>query len=261
MIFVNLGPRRLGESAGVMPRSLKASSGRDAVESLIMGLPLFADVRRSELQAVLGQCTTMQARRDAILARHGEQVPGVFAIGEGSVKLALRSDGADERVLRVLGPGKTFAQASALLGEPLPYDALALKESQLVVVPTAAVFALIEADPRFARHLVLKLAESELELYGEMQSATFQTSAQRLASYLDQLARAGGSCTVQLPFSKTLLASRLGMKKETLSRLLRRFSSAGLIDVTRGEIAIRDRDRLIAAARTPPQFETGKETV
>ena len=229
------------------------------MEGLVVSLPLFADVRRGDLQAVVGQCTTVHARRDTLLARRDEQVPGVFAIGEGSVKLALRSDGADERVLRVLGPGKTFAQASALLGERLPYDALALKESRVVVIPTAAVFALIEADARFARQLVLRLAESELELYGEMQSATFQTSAQRLASYLDQLAGTRGSCTVQLPFSKTLLASRLGMKKETLSRLLRRFSSAGLIDVTRGEIAIRDRDRLVAMTRTPLQFGTGKQ--
>ena len=244
-----------------MTRNLKAGSARDSIEALVVALPLFADVRRGQLQAVVGRCTTVEARRDVVLARRGEQVPGIFAIGEGSVKLALRSDGTDERVLRVLGPGKTFAQASALLGEPLPYDALALKECRLVVIPTAAVFALIEADARFARQLVLRLAESELELYGEMQSATFQTSAQRLASYLDRLAGTGGACTVQLPFSKTLLASRLGMKKETLSRLLRRFSSAGLIDVTRGEIAIRDRDRLVAAARTPLQFETGKETV
>lgn len=242
-----------------MTGSARAEFRRDSVSAVVMDLPLFADVRRSELQAVLGQCTTVQARRDTVLARRGEQVPGVFAIGEGSVKLALRSDGTDERVLRVLGPGKTFAQASALLGERLPYDALALKESRLVVIPTAAVFALIEADARFARQLVLRLAESELELYSEMQSATFQTGAQRLASYLDQLAGTRGACTVQLPFSKTLLASRLGMKKETLSRLLRRFCSAGLIGVTRGEIAIRDRDRLVAAARAPLQSGTGKE--
>lgn len=241
-----------------MTRILKRTAGRDSIEIVATSLPIFAGVRHNDLQSVVAQCSMVSARRDTVLARRGEHVTGIFAVAEGSVKLSLRNGTTDERVLRVLGPGKTFAQASALLGEPLPYDALALRESKVVVIPTAAIFSLIEGDASFARQLVLQLAQSELELYGEMQSSTFMTGAQRLASYLAQLAGkdgAPGSCTVQLPFSKTLLAARLGMKKETLSRLLRRFSSAGLINVTRGEIDIRDRDRLIAAAEATPQLE------
>jgi CRP-like cAMP-binding protein len=55
---------------------------------------------------------------------------------------------------------------------------------------------------------------------------------------------ANGSNEVQLPFSKTLLAARLGMKKETLSRLLRQFAEDGVIAVTRRRVAILDRERL-----------------
>ena len=44
--------------------------------------------------------------------------------------------------------------------------------------------------------------------------------------------------------SKTLVAARLGMKKETLSRLLRRLAADGLIEVSRREIAILDRAAL-----------------
>ena len=48
----------------------------------------------------------------------------------------------------------------------------------------------------------------------------------------------------RLPVSKTLLAARLDMKKETLSRLLRRLAADGLIKVSGREIAILDRERL-----------------
>jgi CRP-like cAMP-binding protein len=57
--------------------------------------------------------------------------------------------------------------------------------------------------------------------------------------------------TVDLPLSKTVIAARLGMKKETLSRLLHQFAADGIIDVRRREIAILDRRRLGAAAHHP----------
>jgi CRP-like cAMP-binding protein len=53
---------------------------------------------------------------------------------------------------------------------------------------------------------------------------------------------------VDLPVSKTIVAARLGMKKETLSRLLHQFTADGIIGVARREIAILDRARLASVA-------------
>jgi DNA-binding MarR family transcriptional regulator len=54
---------------------------------------------------------------------------------------------------------------------------------------------------------------------------------------------------VQLPASKTVIAARLGVTKETLSRLLRQMSDEGLIAMSKRELTLRDRERLAAAAR------------
>lgn len=54
---------------------------------------------------------------------------------------------------------------------------------------------------------------------------------------------------MRLPASKTLIASRLDMTKETFSRLLRSLSEQGLIRVARDEITLLDRDGLRSAAR------------
>jgi CRP-like cAMP-binding protein len=53
---------------------------------------------------------------------------------------------------------------------------------------------------------------------------------------------------VHLPVSKTVVAARLGLKKETLSRLLQKFSSAGLIAVSHRDIAILNVGRLTEIA-------------
>jgi CRP-like cAMP-binding protein len=54
---------------------------------------------------------------------------------------------------------------------------------------------------------------------------------------------------VRLPVSKTLVAARLGITKETLSRLLRSLAERRLIEVSQREIAILDREALSEMAR------------
>jgi CRP-like cAMP-binding protein len=155
-------------------------------------------------------------------------------------------------VVRVVGAADTFGLAIALLGRPVPYEAVALEDAFLVMVPTRAVLALVENDPRFMRTVINALAERTVTLLGEVESGALRRGVQRLASYLDSLAVPNGSdgtFTVRLPTTKTVVASRLGVKKETLSRMLRELAQKGLIAVEQREIAILDRLGLLAVAR------------
>jgi CRP-like cAMP-binding protein len=79
-------------------------------------------------------------------------------------------------------------------------------------------------------------------LVSDFEGATLHGAAGRAAAYLESLAPDGDAPGVaRLPATKTLLASRLGMTKETFSRVLRELSQQGLIRVGRREIALLDR--------------------
>jgi CRP-like cAMP-binding protein len=215
---------------------------RRLIAGVLANLPMFWQVAPAELQALAQRCVATHVQRGALITATGAPMAGVYAVAYGSVKLALRNGGPAARVLRLVGPRETFGEAAALLGKPAPYEASALAESKVVVIPTAVLLALIERDARFARGLVMALAERKLEVYRGMHSATLLSGAQRLAAALHDIAGAG--TVARLPFSKTVLAATLGLKKETLSRLLRQFAADGLIRVERREIAILDRARL-----------------
>jgi CRP-like cAMP-binding protein len=116
-----------------------------------------------------------------------------------------------------------------------------------VIVPAAALLGVIDRDPRAARQVVCTLARRNLELLEEIEAASMHRSAHRLATYLGSLAECGngngdenGARTVRLPATKTLIASRLDMKKETLSRLLRSLAGKGLIEVKGADITLLD---------------------
>lgn len=230
-----------------------ATTRRDheLARGVLSRLALFSGSLPPQLDALSRQCWTLAARPGDVVARRGERLPGVFAIGYGTVKLLLRGPQDEARVLRLASAGQTFGEAAALLGCPARYEALALCEAKLVVVPSGAIVALIERDPRFAHGVIRLMGERNLELIDEVEAASVRRSAQRLAWYLRSLAQPAGAsapCTVRLPASKTVVAARLGIKKETLSRLFRRFQADRLIAVSRSDIAILDPQRLTEVA-------------
>ena len=227
------------------------------IEGVVSNLKLFKEASPRQIGDMGKHCWIVALRRGDTVAKRGAPIPGMFAIAYGSIKLVLRGQDNEERVLRIVGPGETFGEATALLGRSARYEAMALAESKLVVIPSAAIFALIDRDPRLARAMVSSLAERELEFLEEVETASLRRGAARLASYLDSLVQGNGNGngngngahTVRLPVSKTLVAARLGITKETLSRLLRALADRRLIEVSQREISILDREALAEMAR------------
>ena len=77
----------------------------------------------------------------------------------------------------------------------------------------------------------------------QIEELTFKDVPSRLARYLLDLAR-GRQAAVELPISKSQLASNLGTVSETLSRTLRKLSDDDLIRVTGKRVEVLDVERL-----------------
>jgi len=225
------------------------------VAEVLRKLALFGGLPPAILDAVARQSRAFVVPRGATLLARGALPPGILALAYGTAKLALRAPHNEERVLRLVSGGQTFGESAALLGRASSYNAIALTESKVVVIPIPQVLLLLERDSRFARQLVMALAETKLGLLAELE-ITMRGATQRLAHYLGSLAESAelrGPFVARLPASKTLIASRLDMKKETLSRLLRSLAAQGVILVRGREISILDRERLARIA--PPNGE------
>jgi CRP-like cAMP-binding protein len=105
----------------------------------------------------------------------------------------------------------------------------------------------VSRDSAFARALVELLAARVMLALGDLDASTVP-AMKRVAAYLGSLARrdSSGRWHAMLPVSKTVLAARLGMKKETLSRTLRTLVDEGLIDFSGRNFTLKDPKRLAA---------------
>lgn len=245
------------QSSAAALRRMRSLPDQRLIEGALGQVALFRDLGAHRELALAKQCCVMSARRCEVVARRGTRLAGMFIVAYGIVKLSLRSHDGDERVLRLVSTGQTFGEATALLGERTRYEVHALADCKLVVVPTATIWKLLESEPRFARRMMLALGERTLEMIDEVEAATMQRGAQRLARYLQSLVRSTSvPGSVRLPVSKTLVAARLGVKKETLSRLLHQLTADGVIEVERRDVRILDAGRLSNVAGDAPETAT-----
>jgi CRP-like cAMP-binding protein len=239
---------------GLMVRDVpgNGNTSRDPrrLEGILANVPLFRAIGQRRIAELAGRTRAIHFRRGATVCERGACLPGLYAIGYGQIKLAFRGEG-EERVTRIAGPVETFGLAASILGRPTRYEAVALDDSLVIMVPSSAVLHMVENDPRFARAVITELAERTMTLLVELESGALHRGVQRLAGYLNTLAadKSNGDCIVRLPTTKTVIAARLGIKKETLSRLLRSLAQKGLISVDQREIEILDRPKLAALAR------------
>jgi CRP/FNR family transcriptional regulator, dissimilatory nitrate respiration regulator len=227
-----------------------ATMAAGLAERVVAGMAMFKHVARAHLAELAVHTEMTHLKRGDFACRRGQSLSCFYGIAYGQVKLVLRSGSGEEKVLRIAGPGETFCEALVFRTRPNPVDAVALCETLLLTFPARAVHALLDSDSNFARAMLACLSARMQDLVDGIGANALLSARQRIASYLIALAEASGSSRVRLPVTKTLIASQLGVTKETLSRLLREFADKGLIAIDKRDILLRDRALLAAAAGT-----------
>jgi len=208
-------------------------------------MPLFSDLSETELSAVAAGVTEIDVARGRTVFARGDPCLGFHAILYGQVKLAIVSPGGQEKIVEILGPGKSFGEAVMFLDKPYLVGATALEDCLLLHVAKSAVEAELERNPRFARRMLAGMSRRLHGLVADVEAYSLQTGGQRVAAYLLQDAPRDGD-TVQLAASKRLVASRLNITPEYFSRMLHALIERGIVRVDGRAIAILDAARLAA---------------
>ena len=216
-------------------------------------LPLFSEITDEQLRMLVGATHERDLARGEILFQQGDPPKGFYYVIRGQIKLAFASRQGNEKVVEVLGPSQSFGEAVLFMDRNYPVFAEALADSQLLLIDRGVVFTLIEEDPHFARSLLAGMAIRLHGMVRDVEAYSLNSGAQRVVSYLMSLGDThspGASLpctrppadpiTVTLPVSKHVLASRLNLVPETLSRIFHDLTERGLINVHGSEITLTD---------------------
>lgn len=183
------------------------------------------------------------AERDVVF-RQDDPATAFFIVVDGWIKLFRISMAGEEAVIHVFAKGDSFAEAVAFTGKNYPATAQAVSDARVVSIPAAHVVKSIRDAPDIALAMIASTQSHLHVLVQQVEQLKAQTGVQRLAEFLVSLAPVEtGSCTIALPYDKALIAGRLGLKPETLSRAFAKLRSIG-VKVRSAEVSIVDVARL-----------------
>lgn len=218
---------------------------------------LFAEVDRRVLERLCDhQRPISYAPRQLIFAQ-GDPADGFYLVLDGWVKLFRLSPAGDEAIVGVFTRGESFAEAVFFLGGAYPASAEAASPLRLLRIDAGRFNEAIEANPGLAATLLGSVVQHTERLFAEIASLKLLSTQRRLADFLvHQTAPGASHATVVLPYEKALLAARLGMTPESLSRALATLRKLG-VTVLRDHVAIDDVARLAAFAQPTQPKRTG----
>lgn len=209
---------------------------------------LFSRLDDAQLARVAHAAVRVHLDENENLFEQGSEARRFYLVLSGQIKLFRLSAGGTEKIIEIVTPGHTFAEALMFLDRPAyPVSATALQAADLISV-RAQEFAAVLRESTDTCFLIMGDMSQRLRgLVQEIDELTLQSATCRVASYLlNQTQERDNALVLEVP--KQVLAARLSVTPETFSRILRRLTDQGIIQVDRDVVTVEDRPALSRSA-------------
>jgi CRP-like cAMP-binding protein len=191
----------------------------DADLHLLQRMQIFDHLSKEETRQIAESAKVRHFRKGEHLFEQGEDARHFFAVLSGRVKVYRSTAQGEQAVLGVFGAGETFAEAAMFLGHRYPATGETVEECRLCLFERDAFEAGIAANPQISLGMLGAISYHLHQMTLQVEQLKTRNAEQRLVDFLLGLCKTEtGPCRITLPYEKSLVAARLGMRPESLSR-------------------------------------------
>jgi CRP/FNR family transcriptional regulator, dissimilatory nitrate respiration regulator len=204
---------------------------------------LFKGLDEQQMEKVLMKSSLQKLKKEQGLFSQDDPFNRFYIVRSGMIKLFRLSPDGQEKVIEVVNEGESFAEALMFLDSPhFPVSAAALSEAEVISFDAVEFIKMLKQSPETCLTLLGSMSQRIRGLVQEIDNLSVQTGRQRLSAYLLELS--ADSDKLHLPVPKSVLASRLSIKPETFSRIIKQLRNSETILVNGADFEIVDRDQL-----------------
>jgi CRP/FNR family transcriptional regulator len=224
------------------------------VDDVLSKLPLFAALSHDAGTALRGAMKREQFNRGDVIFDEGDQGDKLYAVIEGTVKIARTAADGRESLQTVRGPGEMFGELSLFDPRPRTAGVVALTDSVLASLAHDALRPWIMDHPDVAVQLLQALVQRLRQTNDVMADLVFSDVPSRVAKALLGLAERFGQPTpegihVVHDLTQEELAQLVGASRETVNKALADFSGRGWIRIESRAVVIKDVEGLSRRAK------------
>lgn len=225
----------------LQPAGVRRPSGlSDAEKTLLMKLPLFSGLTEEEFFRLIEGAWTETFPSQSLLFLQDDEADHFYVVLQGWVKLFRATADGQEGVISVIPAGQSFAEAAIFQSGRYPVSASTLDETRLLAIPAASFIARVVEDSSYALKILASMSCHLHRLVNQVEELALKSSVERVAGYLSELCpNDAGPASIRLPLDKAIIAQRLGMQPETLSRSFARLRNLG-VESKGGQVRIDD---------------------
>ena len=221
----------------------------DFTLSDLRSMSLLEGMEEALIQPLLADMSVRTHPANQALLLQNDWGSGVYFVTEGWVKIRTHDMEGREVTLTILGPGEIFGEMAALDEVPRSTDVIALTKTTVGCLPAHQFTQFLETTPKAGIRLAqlmsrrLRQINRRLQLREASSSARVADILLFLAEYRGRVSRSG----VEIPnLPHRELSSLSGLARETVTRVLAKLETEGLIqrDKGRNVICVPDLDAL-----------------
>lgn len=227
---------------------------------LPLGLTLKEVEKLEELVA-----SRRRIRRGDVLYRAGDYFDNLYAVRLGFLKSTVMCSDGREQVTNFFMAGEMIG-IDGISSDVYSCDVVALEDTEVCVIPYERMEEATTTMRAMGVHFQKMLSREIVRQHGVMLLLGSMHAEERLAAFLLSLSqrfenRGYSRSEFVLRMTRAEIGSYLGLKLETVSRVLSRFSHDGLIEVNQKHVRIFDPEglRAIVSAvnldRSTPDYE------
>ncbi|MGA2384536.1 MAG: Crp/Fnr family transcriptional regulator [Gemmatimonadales bacterium] len=211
-------------------------------------VPLFSDLSEVELARFAEVTREREYPKNSVILFEDDPGDALYIVSAGQVKVVLIGEDGREVILSVLGDGDFFGEMALIDDEPRSAHVIAMRDSQLLVLRRDDFQAQLVAQPKIGLKLLRVLVQRLRRADEKIGGLVLLDVNGRVSRLLLDLADEGGGPKITRRLTHHTIAQMIGSSRETVSRAMRELVDRGLIEVTRREISIRNREGLALLA-------------
>ena len=211
---------------------------------IIRSTLLFDGLSDEIVRIIIGNQQPRSYAKGKIVFQQGDQADHFYIILEGWVKLYRQMPSGEEIILHIFSNGESFAEAAMFNEHIYPAMAEVVSDARLLAINSNLFTKILEENPQTAIKMLCTISARMKFLIAEIEQIKGKNAVQRVACFLFNMCPRDTASTVfELPYEKNLIASRLGIKPESLSRIFHKLRHYE-VNCIRNQIIISDIDAL-----------------
>ena len=207
---------------------------------------LFRRLPDEAFNSILNHSNLTSLKRNEILFEQGDEASRFFLVRSGQIMLYQTSPEGNEKVVDIVGPGQTFAEAVMFMeGNRYPVNARSTSNTELFYFDNGAFTEQLQKSNTLCFAMMADMSTRLKGLLTEISELTIYNAKHRLISYLlGHINDLQDQPTVKLTATKSMIASKLSITPETFSRILSKLKKEGLISIEDETITLTEPEKL-----------------